>query len=137
MTANDILTDVQCNITYMTDNAQGVVKALYDLSLCDDIMNQEDMNRSSGTDRNLKVMELLRTHDTCARLVCILSDVLDSIMKELDRLDGIQLTEPAPAAEPTEAQLCDLKEKVRELQKSFGKDTAPAKGGIKVDVCID
>ena len=97
MTANDILTDVQCNITYMTNNAQGVVKALYDLSLCDYIMNQEDMNRSSGTDRNLKVMDLLRTHDTCARLVCVLSDTLDSIMKELDRLDGIQLTEPAPA----------------------------------------
>ncbi len=131
MTANEILTDVQCNITYMTDNAQGVVKALYDLSLCDDIINQEDMNRSSGTESNLKVMELLRTHDTCARLVCILSDVLDSIMKEIDRLDGIHLTEPAPAAEPTEAQLCDLKEKVRELRESFGKDTAPAKGGEK------
>ena len=117
MTANEIMNDVQCNITYMTDNAQSVVKALYDLSLCDNIMNQEDMNRSSGTDRNLKVMELLRTHDTCARLVCILSDVLDSIMKEIDRLDGIQLTEPAPAAEPTEAQLRDLKEKVRELRE--------------------
>lgn len=136
MTANEILTDVQCNITYMTDNAQGVVKALYDLSLCDDIINQEDLN-SSIYERKAKAYDLLRTHDTCARLVCVLSDTLESIMKELDRLDGIQLAEPAPAAEPTEAQLCDLKEKVRELQKSFGKDTAPAKGGIKVDVCID
>lgn len=135
MTANEILTDVQCNITYMTDNAQGATKALYELAQCDNLMNSGYLNGS--TEERMKAHDLLRTHDTCARLVCIISDMLESIMQELDRLDGIQLTEPAPAAEPTEAQLCDLKEKVMELRESFGKDTAPAKGGMKVDVCID
>ena len=129
MTANEIINDVQCNITYMTDNAQGIAKALYELAQCDDLIGTADMD--GDYERKSKVRELLRTHDTCARLVCVLSDTLDGIMKELDRLDGIQLTEPAPAAEPTEAQLCDLKEKVRELRESFDKDTAPAKGGEK------
>lgn len=48
----------------------------------------------------------------CARLVCVLSDTLDGIMKELDRLDGIEIQTGAP-------------------------DSTPAKGGMKVDVCID
>ena len=95
MTANEIMNDVQSNITYMTDNAQGVVKALYELAQCDDLISTADMDAS--TDRKLKAYDLLRTHDTCAHLVCVLSDTLDCIMKELDRLDGIQLTEPAPA----------------------------------------
>lgn len=95
MTANEIMNDVQCNITYMTDNAQGVVKALYELAQCDDLIGTADMD--GDYESKSKVYDLLRTHDTCARLVCVLSNTLDSIMKELDRLDGIQLTEPAPA----------------------------------------
>lgn len=98
MTAAEILeivNNVQCNITYMTDNAQGIAKALYDLSLCDDLLSTDDEN-SGDIKRRLKVRELLRTHNTCARLVCVLSDTLESITKELDVLDGIQLTNPEP-----------------------------------------
>lgn len=68
-----------------------------------------------------KRMSIYGSMILCKHLACGLSNSLDNIMKELDRLDGIQLTEPAPAAEPTEAQLCDLKEKVRDLQESFDK----------------
>ena len=132
MTANEILNDVQCNITYMTDNAQGIAKALYDLSLCDDLLSTDDENSGDIT-RRLKVRELLRTHNTCARLVCILSDTLDGIMKELDRLDMIQIpeTEPAPknCKEFTAEQFDDLKKSIRKLRQSFGEDTTPEKGG--------
>lgn len=99
MTANDILTDVQCNITYMTDNAQGVVKALYDLAQCDDLIGTDDLN-SSIYERKAKAYDLLRTHDTCSRLVCVLSDTLDGIMKELDRLDEIEIQTGTPGTTP-------------------------------------
>ena len=92
MAANEIMNDVQCNITYMTENAQGVVKALYELAQCDDLIGTDDME-SSIYERKAKAFDLLRTHDTCARLVCVLSDTLESIIKELERLDRIQTGE--------------------------------------------
>lgn len=98
MTANEIINDVQCKITYMTDNAQGVVKALYELAQCDDTISEDDLN-SSIYERKAKAYDLLRTHDTCACLVCVLSDTLKSIQKELDRLDDIQPDELAAESE--------------------------------------
>lgn len=98
MTANEIMNDVQCNITYMTDNAQGVVKALYELAQCDDLIGTANMD--GDYESKSKVHELLRTHDTCARLVCVLSDTLDGIMKELDRLDDLEIQTGTPGTTP-------------------------------------
>lgn len=93
------INDSLVTLTYLTDNAQGATKALYELAQCDDLMNSGYLNGS--TEERMKVHDLLRTHDTCARLVCIISDMLESIMQELDKLDvatienhdGIQDTE--------------------------------------------
>lgn len=93
--AQDTLNDVQGNIAYIADNARGIVRAIYELAKCDELINPDDMNGSTA--QVLTVHELLRTHDTCARLVSVLSDTLDGIQKELDRLDGIRIPEKAQA----------------------------------------
>ena len=85
MTANEIMNAVQCNLTYMTENAQGVAKALYELGMFEEVMEPDDMDGT--TEKKLNVYDVLRTHNTCARLICILSDTLDAMAKEIDRLD--------------------------------------------------
>lgn len=97
------INDALCDLAYLNDNAKGLAKSLYELGLCDDLMEPEDMS-SHDEKRILKVYELLRLHNTSSRLVCVLSDTLDSIQEAIERLDaatfekpdGIQGTETTP-----------------------------------------
>lgn len=84
--------NIQSKITYMVENAQGLCNALYELALCDENISTECLN-SKIYEKKVSAYELLRTHNTCASLICVLSDTLDNIMKELDRLDRIQIDE--------------------------------------------
>ncbi len=76
----------------MVENAQGLCNALHELALCDENISTECLN-SKIYEKKVSAYELLRTHKTCASLICVLSDTLDNIMKELDRLDRIQIDE--------------------------------------------
>lgn len=94
----ETVNDALCNLLYLSDNAQGIVAALYELTLCDDLMNPEDMN-THDTERMVKVFDLLRLHDASSRLVCVLTDTLKSIDKEIVRID--EATTEKPDAMPT------------------------------------
>ncbi len=91
-----------CDLSYLNDNAQGLAKSLYELGLCDDLMNPEDAH-SRDEKRMLKVYELLRLHNTSSRLVCVLSDTLDSIREAIERLDAATVEKPdgIPGTETT------------------------------------
>ena len=82
--------NIQSKITYMVENAQGLCNALYELALCDENISTECLD-SKIYEKKVSAYELLRTHNTCASLICVLSDMLDNIMKELDRLGRIQI----------------------------------------------
>ena len=99
--------DALSNLAYLNDNAQGLAKSLYELTLCDDLMEPEDMN-SRDFERASKVWELLRLHNASSRLVCILSDTLDSIGKELERLDAATVEKPdgIPGKKNTTPETC-------------------------------
>lgn len=88
--------NIQSKITYMVENAQGLCNALYELALCDENISTECLD-SKIYEKKASAYELLRTHNTCASLICVLSNTLDSIVKELDRLDGMQTDEAQPA----------------------------------------
>lgn len=88
--------NIQSKITYMVENAQGLCNALYELALCDENISTECLN-SKIYEKKASAYELLRIHNTCASLICVLSNTLDSIMKELDLLDGMQTDEAQPA----------------------------------------
>ena len=54
----------------------------------EEVMEPDDMDGT--TEKKLNVYDVLCTHNTCARLVCILSDTLNAMAKEIDQLDMIQ-----------------------------------------------
>lgn len=101
------INDALCDLAYLSDNAQGLAKSLYELGLCDDLMSPEDAY-SRDEKRVLKVYELLRLHDTSSRLVCVLSDTLDSIREAIERLDAATTEKPdgIPSTETTAPKNC-------------------------------
>lgn len=85
--------DIICDLWYLIENAQGITAALYELTLCDELMNTEDMN-THNTERMLKVWELLRLHDASSSLVCVLRDTLQSIHKAIEAIDAAAVEKP-------------------------------------------
>lgn len=65
--------NIQSKITYMAENAQGLCNALYELALCDENISTECLN-SKIYEKKASAYELLRTHNTCASLICVLSE---------------------------------------------------------------
>lgn len=108
----ETVNDALCNLAYLIDNAQGLAKALFELTLCDDLMNPEDMN-THNTERMLKVWELLRLHNASSRLVCVLSDTLNSIEKEIVRIDEATIEKPdgIPDTETAAPKTCAEQQK--------------------------
>lgn len=103
----ETVNDALCNLAYLIENAQGLAKALFELTLCDDFMNPEDMD-THNTERMLKVWDLLRLHDTSSSLVRVLSDTLKSIEKEIERIDEATTEKPdgIPNTETTPLKNC-------------------------------
>ncbi len=99
--------DIICDLLYLSDNAQGIVTALYELALCDDLMEPEDMS-SHDEKRMLKAYELLRLHNTSSRLVCVLRDTLQSIHKAIEAIDAATVEKPdgIPGTETTPPKNC-------------------------------
>jgi hypothetical protein len=85
--------DIICDLWYLSDNAQGITAALYEMALCDDLMEPEDMS-SHDEKRMLKAYELLRLHNTSSRLVCVLRDTLQSIHKAIEAIDAATVEKP-------------------------------------------
>ena len=103
----ETVNDALCKLAYLIDNAQGLAKALYELTLCDELMNTEDMD-THNIERKLKVWELLRLHDASSSLVCVLSDTLKSIEKEIVRIDEATTEKPdgIPGKKNTTTETC-------------------------------
>lgn len=88
------ITDVTADLVYLVDNAQGICKALYEVGSFDDLVDPDDMDNSK-LERFMKAYEVLRMHNTCGRLVCSLSDILDSIAASVGEIDEATVEKPA------------------------------------------
>lgn len=93
-------TDRLDTLTELTEKARHIVTAAAELMLSDELLDAGDLN-SESEEKQLKIWDLLRMHNTCGSLLHTLLDVFDRIDAELygagrDRLEELRQHSTAP-----------------------------------------
>lgn len=98
-------TDRLCELTDLTEKARHMTRAAAELMQADSLISCNDLH-DGDEQKQLKIWDLLRTHDTCASLLFSLLDIFDRLDTEIDgaeqdemnakKPDGIQSTETTP-----------------------------------------
>lgn len=94
---DETVNDALFNLSYLISNALGLARAVCELTLSDCLISSNDIAEGS-TEKLLKVLDLLRLHNTSSSLLFVLCDILESIETEVDRVEEAYMRERADRA---------------------------------------